>query len=342
MTRDLSPLLHLIQQHSTMSLVRELLKSKGAYFSASSWAALIETRVIPALNEGLITEGDLHSLLRQTEEFGGQHIFLYKCSPKTAREICTSVYLEATLNKAGLAHLLDGPVPMDMPSEQTIIDVRIDEVVGEPHLVIKTAEPRESWRYSREELVGDELHRISEKVFVRSSNVARLSPKGLLEIRIASRSNTSKYSDDLMDFQNIISDLIDLSGFREHSLRGAKHYITKNAAQIKESICVSQAKYRDNEGYSITAAAGSPTATLADSASIDGAVGSFTDAVYETYCEHTNIWFLKTEGQECPSKDIHVLLSGEVHEFAVTSKCSPDDYEYVLSTISEFNEPVSE
>lgn len=54
------------------------------------------------------------------------------------------------------------------------------------------------------------------------------------------------------------------------------------------------------------------------------------------YCSSSNVWFL--EGPSgIPSKKIHVLLSGEMHEFAITMHCRKADYDYVIGKIRFLN-----
>jgi hypothetical protein len=65
---------------------------------------------------------------------------------------------------------------------------------------------------------------------------------------------------------------------------------------------------------------------------------------HKAYCDTSNVWWLKGGGKQAenefdmiPSKDVHVLLRGAINEFAVTAKCSKQDYEYVLDQLRRNN-----
>ena len=45
----------------------------------------------------------------------------------------------------------------------------------------------------------------------------------------------------------------------------------------------------------------------------------------------------ENEFDTLPSRDVHVLLKGALNEFAVTAKCSKQDYEYVLTQLRKYN-----
>lgn len=57
----------------------------------------------------------------------------------------------------------------------------------------------------------------------------------------------------------------------------------------------------------------------------------------DVHCDSNNLFFRQREGYDTPSREVHVLMSGEYNEFAITTYCKTEDYEYVLQRVLEFN-----
>ena len=98
---NLGLLYKLLQSNSNIAHLQDFLKSKELPHSGGSWVNMFANRIDPALGSGKIALEDLFNLLRESEEHGSQHVFLYKCSKATAQKICTQDHLESALKSIG-------------------------------------------------------------------------------------------------------------------------------------------------------------------------------------------------------------------------------------------------
>src|SRR5690606_25256158 len=190
MSQNIPVLFKLIQSNSYLKYVQDFLKLRGAHYSAGSWSDLFTLRLQPALSSGLISIDDLHGLLREVEEHGGQHVFLYKVSAGTAAEYCTQEYLTNVLTDLGMPEFLGAPKILEMPDTPTVVDARIEKhkLTGEDCLVIKVAETRTRYKQEgSEELADGRFVKTYVTIKERFSNIARLCSNGVLELRLASR-----------------------------------------------------------------------------------------------------------------------------------------------------------
>src|SRR5216683_7064189 len=96
----------LLQENSTLGQIAQYLKRKGLHYSAGSWDELFDKRVSKALEEKQLTREDLIELICLAEEYGNQHVFLYRASQKRALELMDKAGVESTLNKMGLSSLM--------------------------------------------------------------------------------------------------------------------------------------------------------------------------------------------------------------------------------------------
>ena len=200
-------------------------------------------------------------------------------------------------------------------------------------LVIKVAEMRVRRKLERTRAILGKYVKIYSDEQVRAVNVAKLHSTGLLELRIQSRDNTTKYDGDLTRFLGLISQFIYIGKFGDTSLTKAKDTMWEQRDQLKAEIEYTDACVVDVYGNQVKAATGSQQGSLSD-----GAVAKSVDYVLaeddDAYCAESNLWFLKSNHL---TSDIHVLLNGAPNEFAITKKCSAADYEYVLNKIRHFN-----
>ncbi len=175
--------------------------------------------------------------------------------------------------------------------------------------------------------------KIYSDVQVRAINVAKLHRSGVLELRIQSRDNTTKYDGDLNRFMRLINQFFPATRFGETSLSTAKDTMWARREELRDLIRYTDASVIDEQGNRVRALTGSDKSNLSDSAA-----GKSVDFMLEedenAYCAESNLWFLKSDSLSSP---VHVLLNGAPNEFAITKKCSAADYEYVLNQIRHFN-----
>jgi hypothetical protein len=329
----------LLQENATLGQIAQYLKRKGLHYSAGSWNELFDKRVSKSLEENDLTREDLVELIRLSEEYGAQHIFLYDTSAKRADKLINQRRVEELLEKMGLPSLINRPRILDQPSSPTITDIRVELNGARRSLVAKVVERRTYQRFIDQKNEGDFLIRRYKELQVRAVNLFRLSDDGLLELRIYSHENSSDYRNDVAKMWNMLSFLFSPTDFKQRSLGKIKTNLWKNRDALQDILRYSDSTLRNALGTALSASTGSEQASLFNDPGASNSLDEFLK--FKAYCDASNVWWLKGGGQQTkdeidavPSKDVHVLLKGATNEFVVTAKCSKQDYEYVLDKIS--------
>lgn len=332
----LSLLLKLIERATSIAVVREFLKSRNIPHSAASWEELRSKRIVPAIDERRITFADLHALLRSTEGFGRQHIFLFQCHPDRAAAMIAEERVRNLLKEKGVADAGDDPLVVDLPPEPTFVDVRFSAVGQFKSMTLKEIEKRTSKKLTSETTDDDAMTytKVYKVEHQRAINVARLWDNGLLEVRIASRDNATRYRDDLAHFFNRLKPIIARNEFVEVSLRKLKKNLWANRVELQHLVKFSTYTLQDDEGMSLRANAIMSTDDLAGSERVAKSLAEFNSEAVQ--CSDSNIYFKIVEDGE-DVKEIHVLLTGEDNEFAVTAAITEGEYEYVLRQVLQHN-----
>ena len=340
MPNNLTGLYSLIHSNSSLANMQALLRDKGLPFSGT-WNDIFSKRIPTALEEKTLLEADLFEFLQDSEEHGAQHIFLFSTSASNLATLLSEEHLQNQLKGTQNADLLERPRTLVLPETPTLVDARYrqGEASG-PFIVIKSYETRET--YEQVSVTEKDGRRLTEErlVRVRFSNVAKLHSSGILEIRIASRSNTNQYHADLVRFRSLINSIIDTNRFFECSLAEFKRKLAEGDQEAAEKIRSSQNRFKNRLGNIVTTSTGDVAKNLADDSGIKAGLAAFVNHEDGTYCEQSNFFVKMREGQTVPSKDTNVVLSEKSNEFIIRGKCSRVDYEYVLSTILEYNSPI--
>lgn len=333
---ELSLLIKLIERATSMAVVREFLKRRNIPHSAASWEELRIKRIIPAIDEGQIALGDLHTLLRSTEGFGRQHIFLFRCPPDRAAAMIAEKRVRNLFKEKGVAEAGNDPLVVDLPPQPTFVDVRFGNAGKLKFVTLKEIEKRTSKKLTSE--TADDEAMTYTKVYKvehqRAINVARLWDNGLLEVRVASRDNATRYRDDLAHFFNRLKPIIARDEFVEISLRQLKKNLWAKRVELQHLVKFSTYTLQDDEGMSLRANAVLSTDDLAGSERITKSLAEFNAETVQ--CSESNIYFKIVENGETV-KNIHVLLNGEDNEFAVTAAITEAEYDYVLHQVLEHN-----
>lgn len=326
----------LIERATSLAVVRDFLRARNLKHSATSWDELKSKRIVPAFEDGNLSLTDLYGLLRRTEGFGRQHIFLFHCQPDRADTMIGEARVRDLLKEKGCVNLGEGPLVIDMPDEPVIVDVIFCGAGLDRTVTLKEIEKRTVRKLKSEQT--DKLHMEYTRVYQveeqRAVNVARLWADGLLEIRIASRDNATRYREDLSSFFGRLWPIIQKSEFREVSLKNVKDNLWEKRVDLKDVVRFSTYVLENDEGLSLKASAAFSTDDLADSECLGKSLAEFQSD--KTYCSGSNVYFKKpgTDGSE---KEIHVLSNGEGNEFAVTSAITEEEYEYVLQQVRKYN-----
>lgn len=84
---DLGVAFDLLRKHSTLERVSHYLRVRDLPYAAGSWPAMYETRLLPLLQAGRIDRSDIVTLVREAEEYGRQHVFLFRCSKRMRQNL---------------------------------------------------------------------------------------------------------------------------------------------------------------------------------------------------------------------------------------------------------------
>jgi hypothetical protein len=322
----------LLEQTTTLTVVSAFLKAKGLHHTGS-WPKLRDERIIPAVTDNSISNDDLIGLLRSAEECGSQHIFLYKCSPANAIAMMDRQRVAAVLQQKGLSDLLVQPRVLDQPATPTMADVRWEVANVDLNLTIKEVEQRTHVKYHGTETEGNFIRRVYELKKQRAVNLFKLDRHGNLEVRVRSKSNGTQYEDDVDALWGRFAGFIDRAAFKEIGLDKAKDRLLNERKQLTDMVRYSNSKLKNKNGISLDAATGAPNSDLFGDSGAEDSIEAFLSQ-NGAYCEASNIWFKVATGL---SSELHVLLSGEPNEFAITANCTEGDYAYVLNQIRHLN-----
>lgn len=326
-------ILELLEQVTTKEVIVSFLKDKNLPFSGS-WTDLVEKRVLPAVNDGKISAGELTSLLATSEEHGRQHVFLHRLNGEAVNQLSRDLLLPKLVD-LGLDSLTITPEILNEPDNATIADIRWDTGA----LVVKVISKRSSFEAVDEirDADGYFVKRYKE-ASSRVVSVVKVHTSGLVEIKISSKHNSTRYYDDVLALLGMLKEFLpvrDIIG-SPVSLYTSKTGIWERRHELADVIRFSDATLKNNMGYSLKAATPTKENDLLEDEAVNNSMTSFQGN--GTYCDTNNIFFKRVEGHATPSKEIHVLMSGEGNEFAITTYCKDEDYNYVLRKIIEFNE----
>lgn len=331
---DQELLFKLIKHSTSLAVVSDFLKRKQLHYSAGSWEDMFSLRLGPYLDDAKISVAELVDLLRTVEEYGRQHIFLFRTTQANAGAIMDRQTVSGQLRALGRAQLLTTPLLYDFPAQPSIADVRWVQVAGnDVELIIKEIQAREHYRLLRIDRSATGMVKVYELEQERGVNVARLHRSGQLELRIAARAGSQRYNEDLQNFRHRIQRLIPAAHFAEVSLSGAKERLWQDRARLSSRIRFSEVAARNDDDFILKAAAGSQQANVSSNAASVSSMENFVGQ--RGRLEGYNMWFAK---EHTPSgRDVHFLLSGDVNEFAITANCTKEDYDYVLSELRALN-----
>jgi hypothetical protein len=284
----------LLKQATSQQIVKDFLKEKGVATSAQNWDDLFTRRIQPALNEGVVTVKQLRELLQEVEECGRKHVFLYECSPELAQQIISQTRIEALANEVGVANLLATPLDLELPEKPTLVDIRITPAVngsGSASLLLKVVETRE-FQALLSETTDEASGRLTKVYSVsrkRAVNIAFLRENGLLELRVTSQDNKTRYHDNVRALQGQMAKFIPRDGFSPISLKVAKSKLHRERKELAGEVRYSNSSARNAFGYVLNLGSSSQTDNLSTDDGSMAAIETFLDKEGEV--TGTNIYF---------------------------------------------------
>lgn len=281
---------------------------------------------------------DLVRLLRTSEEYGRQHIFLYKCQPKRATELMDQQWVRKGLAARGATSVLGQPILVDWPDAVRIVDARWENHQKHQRFVLKIVEPRVRRVFVDEVQEGEFFLKRYADEKTRAINLFELRSDGFLQLRIQKHRNDSNYENDIKAMWRIAETILPPSAFGRVSLARTKAAIWDKKAELAGEISFSDSRLRNNFGTILTATISSEASSLSED---QGAAISLDDFLREGgICESLNTRFLgRSDGaSKGLSDNVRVVFPPGVNEFVVTAQCTMDDYERVLAKIAQLNQ----
>lgn len=329
---------NLLKQATNQQTVRDFLKSKGVPVSAANWDDLYDKRILPALNELKFSVVDLRTLLQQVEEYGRQHTFLFQCAADRAQALMAPARIRKIAQEEGVEDLLSTPLDLELPDQATIVDIRLfqpDPAKIPASLTIKIVEKRMIRTFNSETIdraagVITKNYSFTEK---RAVNIATLNHEGLLELRIASQDTQTKYTNLVRELLSKIRKFIPHDGFNWVSLNNAKTKILTDRAKLSDEIRYSNSTARNDLGAVMQISSSSQDDNLSSDDGSMAALDSFLAS--DGHVTGTNV-YVKIPDTD-PQREIHLLISGDVNEFAIPVACSAEEYSYVRGKVITLN-----
>lgn len=327
-------LFKLLEASTSLGVVSDFLKTKKLHYSAGSWQAMADLRLLPALENEQISNEDLEQLVQEAEEYGRQHVFLYTCSSVDAIKMVDRKTVATQLQHRKIEYLLTQSKLVEDPQGVEIVDVRWDTAKVDYRLILKEVELKTHDKLIGTRTDGDRLYKEYQREKERAVNVVRLHIDGFLEIRIASHRNSSRYEDDIFRIFQRLSGLLDSTCFTELSITTAKDYIWSKRKELNDTVRYADSRIRNSAGNLLQGASGGRNGDLNADDGVSESLDKLRNDDVDAYCDSTNIYF---KAGEDITAETHVMLSGEINEFALPANCTRADYEYVLGRLRFFN-----
>ncbi len=327
----------LLEDSSNLTEAGLVLKANGIPFTGT-WDK-IRNRVLDAVKEGKLPVSELVGLLRSSEEYGAQHVFIYETKKTNASSLVNDDTLKAKLTALGRIDLLSEPDLLSKAGSRALADARIESGPSGRALVLKTVESREFYKLEEEYPENGGRYRVKryKRYEVRAVDVLRVHSDGFTEMRIQSHDSRNDYSDHLATAWNYFAHFVSRFQFDDKSVSTAQQNLWKSRSALKKVLRYSDSRLRDLKGAVLTAATGAQQDSLFDNEKASKSIDAFWDE--DTVCDKSNVWWLKTsdESSSVPSRPIHTVMAGAPNEFTIPGKCNREDYEYVLAQIRKAN-----
>ncbi len=335
--RKLEQLLDLLEASSSLSEVSIVLKAHSIPTSGT-WKQIRE-RIVPAVKAGKLPDSAVFRLLRDSEEYGGQHVFLYETTKTNAANLVNDETLAKRLGTLGRNDLLKEPDLLSRAGSRALADARIETGPSGRALVLKAVEARIFYKLQNQydEKGGQFRIKRYQRHEVRSVDVLRIHSDGFAELRIHAHDLSADYSDQVTNAWHFFAHFASRFQFNDKSISKAQQNLWKSKAALKNVLRYSDSRLRDTKGTVLTAATGAHQDSLFDDEKASKSIDAFWDD--DTVCDKSNLWWLKTSDElgSVPSRPVHTVMAGSPNEFTVPGTCNREDYEYVLAQIRKAN-----
>jgi hypothetical protein len=322
----------LMEKATSLRVVSDFLKSRDLPASAGSWEDLYKLRIKPAVDSHKLSVADLINFLVEVEAYGRSHIFLFGCGEDIISKLVDPQNVADQAKVLGLSSLVNGKPVLSQPDKPTITEIRTGGTSDRASVTIKLVERREETKLIDQKTNGAFVTKTWEIVPARAVNVFRLWGTRILEVRVQSRSGGSTYQEDIDRLWGTdVRRFFPPDEFSPIPLTNIKSSLWKDRLLYKNLLRFSDSRVKNDHGITVSAATGDDDSDLSDDSGAEDSVNAFLKK--GGYWASSNVWW-KSQENGIPSRDIHVLLSGQSNEFAVTANCNRVDYEYVLGELA--------
>ena len=331
--KRLDTLLDLLERYGTVRDLSDFLGSRGIEF-ANTWDKMKDS-LRTSFKKGKVSEDTLLTYLRDAEEYGRQHVFLFKRVVQ-GPPVPTQQHIRVWLRDQGAEDVLEKPRVLELPDEPEVVEVRRDPFDPGTVLVFKIVEARTyDTLVDTTPVVDGRFSRKYEREIERGVNVVRVHPTGLVEVRVYQHKGGSVHYDaELNKILGIVDGVIDRTTLHPYTLAKAKKKLYEARHKLAGVVSFSGINTLDSDGVTHTSACTRQT-NIFEMEKTEKSVAILT-ADDDAYHASLNLYWLKQEKKR-PQEDVHALLSGQVNEFAITHRCSRGDYEHVLGQILKFD-----
>lgn len=334
--RDLPALLRLLQDGSTTRReAQEVLRRANRHFTAPNWETFFEKRLKPAIAEKAISVDDVAALLRDSEEHGRQHVFLYRMPPATVAVLLNQPTLEKALQKEGLLQTLTNPRILEEPDQPTFVETRLEFSPTKTPiaLVVKRVSIKEALHFREERRTNMRLIYEYDIEKARAVDLVKVRHDGLCEVRIQAHKG-AKYAKEASALLLALGPILAPQHLQRVPLSKAKDVMVEKRADFAGRVKFSRSVLRNSQGTTLAASVGMETDNLFEDKAADKSWQAFLGP--KTHCDANNAFL--NAGKDEDGKDIwvHVLIEGEPNEFILTAQCTMREYEHALAELRFF------
>ena len=316
--------------------IEQILGSLNLAHTSKNWDDLYEKRIAPIEGQAL------HLILREAEESGRQHSFLYMVPEAETEALFEEDMLLQSLAEARLkTHFVSPVVVTDVEhiEDGAVVpnEIRYDELDDAAVLVIKFTGRHNFLEKVAETPTGAGLTVRYREEVRRVVHLARVHRDGLIEVRIATRAQKhGKYVEDLKSVWKILSKLVPEEVVEPVSLGRAKQDLWERRHELTDEIRYVTSTGQNNRGFRMKAAAPSLDDSIPDEESADEGFERFVGQDGRHCTEH-NLYWLEGQAGAVPSESVHVVLAGLDNEFRILKRQAREDCDFVLARIRSHN-----
>lgn len=296
---------------------------------------MIDLRLQPYVQDESISIQELLELLSESEEFGGQHIFLYVPLSSKATEVAFNrSRLESALAGSIGFPALNAPKFAHLPENPTVVDVTYGAAGHNNFLKIKRVVKRYKEKRNKETVTGGQRLVTFDRQPYRAVDVIRIWEDGLLEVRIHSHAEKIDYHSIVNEFLESSKNIVNKSNFTSLSLDKVKEYLwsVDNRESVNKKFAIRNGEHRNAHG-SIFRSATSVKDSILEEEHISDAIDRYSNERSRGVCESLSFYFRKTEPLQ---RHIGVTMRID-NEFFIATQLTASEYTHILETIIDLN-----